>query len=211
MDTLATPGLDETQSSVGSTDEKERKPMKIRSVLLSFALLAAGVSRFAGAQEGMPPLPKPGPEHDVLKAQTGTWDATMEAWMQPGAPPMTSTGVETNTLLAGMWLITDFKGDFGGTPFQGHGILGFDAVKKKYVSTWVDSMSVGPSQGEATYDPAAKTMTGWMEGPDMTGHVSKMKNVSEQKDPDTRVFTMFMPGPDGKDVPGMRITYKRRK
>jgi hypothetical protein len=30
-------------------------------------------------------------------------------------------------------------------------------------------------------------------------------------DPDTRVFTMSMPGPDGKDMEMMKITYKRRK
>jgi hypothetical protein len=35
--------------------------------------------------------------------------------------------------------------------------------------------------------------------------------VTEYKDPDTRVFTMYFPGPDGKEAPGMRITYKRRK
>jgi hypothetical protein len=186
--------------------------MKMRLAVLCVALAAAGLdASFAQEGAGMPQMPKPGHDQEVLKAQVGTWDATIESWMQPGAPPMTSTGVETNTLLAGLWLITDFKGEFFGTPFLGHGILGFDAGKKKYVSTWVDSMSPGPSVGEATYDEAAKTMTGWMEGPDMTGRVSRMNNVSEQKDPDTRVFTMYMTGPDGKQTPGMRITYRRRK
>ena len=37
----------------------------------------------------------------------------------------------------------------------------------------------------------------------MTGKVQKMKAVAEYKDGDTRVFTMCMPGPDGKEAPGM--------
>ena len=52
---------------------------------------------------------------------------------------------------------------------------------------------------ESTYDAAAKTMTGWMEGPDMTGKVTKMKSVVDYKNADTRVFTMYGPGPDGKE------------
>jgi hypothetical protein len=38
-----------------------------------------------------------------------------------------------------------------------------------------------------------------------------MKAVTQMKDDDTRVFTMYAKGPDGKEAPTMRITYKRRK
>jgi hypothetical protein len=163
------------------------------------------------AAQGMPPMPKPGPEHDVLKTDVGAWDATVESWMAPGQPAMVSKGTETNTLLGGMWLVTEFKGDFMNMPFAGHGVMGYDANKKKYVSTWVDSMSTGLMLGEASYDPATKTMTGWVEATDPSGKPQKMKETSEHKDPDTRVFTMYMTGPDGKEMPGMRITYKRKK
>jgi len=165
----------------------------------------------AAAAPAMPPLPKPGPEQEILKMQEGNWDAVVESWMAPGQPPVTTKGSETNTMLGGLWLVSDFKGEFMGTPFQGHGVLGWDAVKKKYVNTWVDSMSVGLTTGEATYDGSKKVLAGWMEGPDMTGKVMKMNELSEQKDADNRVFTMSVPGPDGHDVPIMRITYKRRK
>jgi hypothetical protein len=163
------------------------------------------------AQQGAPPLPKPGPEHEVLKQDVGTWDATVEM-MEPGKPPAVSKGVETVSLIeGGLWTITDFKSTMMGAPFHGHGTNGFDPVKKKYVSTWVDSMSAGIYLGEATYDPKTKTLKGRMEGPDPTGNPMKMNQTVEWKDPDSRVFTMFMPGPDGKDVPTMRISYKRRK
>ena len=186
--------------------------------VLSGALALLAVAFGAAAQEkpasppGMPPMPKPGPEHAVLKADVGTWDATVEMIVPPGAPvPPPSKGTETNSLVGDMWLVTDFKGDMMGMPFAGHGIAGWDSVKKKYVSVWTDNMSPALMTGESTYDAGKKTMTGYMEGPDMSGKVSKMKATTEWKDTDTRVFTMYATGPDGKEVPTMRITYKRRK
>jgi hypothetical protein len=98
-----------------------------------------------------------------------------------------------------------------GQTFEGHGVAAYDPAKKKYVGSWTDSMSTGLSVSEATYDAAAKTSTGWMEGPDMTGNVMKMRSTVEYPDTDHRVFTMYSTGPDGKETPGMRITYTRRK
>jgi hypothetical protein len=160
------------------------------------------------------PMVKPGPEHELLKKDVGTWDATVENLLPPppGAPAAkTSKAVETNKMIGGLWLVTDFKSQMMGQPFQGHGTTGYDTNKKKYVGTWVDSMSTGLMVGESTYDPATKTVTGFMEGTDpATGKPTKMKMVTEYKGDDARVFTMYMTGPDGKEAPSMRITYKRR-
>jgi len=67
------------------------------------------------------------------------------------------------------------------------------------------------SVGESTWDPAKKQLTGWMEGPDMTGNVMKMRAVVDYKDTSSRVFTGYSTGPDGKEMQTMRITYTRRK
>jgi len=173
-------------------------------------ILAAG---WAAAQAPAMPMPKPGPEHAILKQDVGTWDATVEMFMAPGAPPMVSKGVETNNMgCGGLCLITDFKGEMApGQAFYGHGVTTWDPAKKKYVGSWTDSMSAGLGIGESTYDAARKTVTGWMEGPDMTGKVVKSKSLVEYKDADTRVFSMYQAGPDGKEMLGMKISYKRRK
>jgi hypothetical protein len=97
-----------------------------------------------------------------------------------------------------------------GAPFHGHGTSAWDPAKKKYVGTWTDSMSAGISVGESIYDPATKTVTGWMEGPDMTGKVVKSKAVGQYKDANNRVFTLYTIGPDGKEVPSMKITYTKK-
>jgi hypothetical protein len=187
----------------------------VRSARFVAALLVLGATARPAAQSGgqqAPPTPKPGPEHAVLKMDVGTWDAVVEITPGPGAPAMTSKGVEVNTLgCGGLCLVTEFKADIMGTPFQGHGLATWDAAKKKYVGSWTDSMSAGLLLGESTYDPANRKWTGSMEGPDMTGKVTKTRSVVEWVGPNERVFTMYSPGPDGKDVAGMKITYTRRK
>jgi hypothetical protein len=184
----------------------KRTPFPAATALLAFALAAA-----VTAQE-MPPLPKPGPEHEVLMKDVGTWDATVEMFAAPGAPASVSKGTETVSMLGGFWQVTRFKSEMMGQPFEGMGTTGFDPAKKKYVGTWVDSMTPGLSTSEGSYDPATQTFTGMMEGPDMTGKVTRMRETVEWKDPDTRVFTMYAPkAADGKEPVAMRITYKRRK
>jgi len=188
------------------------------AVVLALAGLTMAQDKPAGAPQ-MPPLPKPGPEHAMFKEGAGTWDAKVESFMVPGAPPSVSSGVETARLFCrGLCLISDFKGSFvmgpPSTPptvFEGHGTETYDKAKKRYVGSWTDSMSTGLMTSESTYDAATKTMTGWMEGPDMEGKVSKMKSTVIMKDPNTRVFSMYNVGADGKESLGMRITYTRRK
>ena len=184
--------------------------MRNLGTLVVVCAAIVGLATVAAAQE-MPPLPKPGPEHAIFKDVAGTWDAKVETWMGPGEPAV-STGVETERIgCGGLCLISDFEGVFMGQTFEGHGTDTWDPQKGKYVGSWTDSMSTGLSVSESSYDPATKTMTGWMEGPDMTGTVTKMKSVSTMKNPDTRVLEMYNMGAEGKETLGMRITYTRKK
>ena len=58
-------------------------------------------------------------------------------------------GVQTNTMQqGGLWQIIDFKDDTGG--FVGHGVAGYDPMKKKFVSVWVDNMGTALSPAEGT-------------------------------------------------------------
>ena len=174
--------------------------------------IALGVATSTRAQD-MPPMPKPGPEHALLKMDEGTWDAVVEISGPPGAPAMTSKGVEVNTIgCGGLCLITDFKGDMmPGVAFHGHGTTTYDPVAKKYVGSWTDSMSAGLAISEATYDPATKKLASTMEARDMSGAMVKSRGASEYMGADQRVMTMFAPTPDGKEMQTMRITYTRRK
>jgi hypothetical protein len=172
-------------------------------------LAAVSVSLFAIAAPAFtqPPMPQPGPEHEMLKKDVGTWDASIEMFMPSGGQAEVSKGTDTVSMMGGFWQLSEFKAEMMGQAFEGRGATTYDPSKKKYVGTWIDTMLPGYYTMEATYDPATKTMTSTMEGFDPLGQVTRSKATTEWKDPDTRVFSMY--GPDGKL--GMRITYKRRK
>ena len=177
------------------------------SMLIGTCLVVPAVAAAQG-----PPTVTAGPEHAILKEDVGTWDAAVELMMPgpAGAPP--SKGVEVSVLgCNGLCLVTDFKGEMMGAPFQGHGVATWDGAQKKYVGSWTDSMSPGLGITESTWDAAKKTMRGTMDTPDGQGGRVKLRSEVQYMADGKRVFSMFMPGPDGKEMQTMRITYTRRK
>jgi hypothetical protein len=149
--------------------------------------------------------PKPGPEHEKLKKFEGTWDGTVTLG---GAE---SKGTATYKMgLGGFWLTLDFRGEFGGEKFEGRGTTGYDPIKKKYTSIWVDSMSPSIMFMEGAFNKDGTMYTETGEGPGMDGKPVKMKSVYEFKDKDTILFTMYNVQ-DDKDQESFKITYKRKK
>jgi len=184
-------------------------PVRGFVLVITFGMLAA-----TGVVAQMPELPKPGPEHAILAKDAGTWDAVIEMGGIGGAPPMTSKGVEVGTVgCGGLCLVVEFNAELmPGMPFAGRGLTIYDGKKKKYVGSWSDSMSGTLQISESTYDPAAKSITGWMEGTDPgSGAIVKTRAVTAYPDDDHRVMTMFVNGPDGKEMQTMKISYTRRK
>jgi hypothetical protein len=151
-----------------------------------------------GAQEP----PKPGPEHQLLKKQEGTWDTTMKAG------GMTFKGVVTYKMeLGGLWLVGSMESDLMGQKFFGKSLDTYDPGKKKYVGIWCDSMSTTPMLMEGGFDKDQKlVMIG--DGVGMDGKPAKWKSVSAMKDNDTVVMSMYVG--DAKE-PMFTITYKRKK
>lgn len=167
----------------------------------------------AAQKEAAPQIPKPGPEHAVLAKEQGAWDATVEIRMgPPGTQPHLSGGIETSKICCGgLWLVKDFKSDPSFPPFQGHGVVGYDPAMKKYISMWVDSEVTHPMMTEGTYDPMGKTMMMRGEAVGMDGKKMAFREVTVWKDDNTRQFTMYLQGADGKESPGLLISYTRKK
>jgi hypothetical protein len=154
------------------------------------------------AQEGPA---KPGPEHERLKKFEGQWDATVSF---AGGESKATASYKLG--LGGFWLQHHFKGEFAGAPFEGRGLTGYDPRKKKYISTWADSMEPNLLLMEGNFDKDGKTYTENGESPGMDGQLQKLKSIFEFKGEDEIVFTMYKVA-DGKDQQMMRITYKRQK
>ena len=157
------------------------------------SLIVASSNLFAQAPQS------PGKEHEELKALEGVWDAAMK--MADGSE--VKAECDYKMTCGGMWLASDFQGDFGGLKFHGKGLDGFDATKKEYVSIWVDSMSGSPMMMTGKKEGKITTMMG--EGPGPYG-VAKYKTVTNQESNDKMMFQMFTVS-DGKDVEVMTITY----
>jgi len=177
--------------------------MRRVSTMTAALLVVAVAARLSGQQ---PELPKPGPEHEHLKQLEGVWDATVHSKDGDSKGTMTS-----KMALGGLWLLDHFQGDLGGgMKFEGRGGTSYDAAKKKYVSVWIDSMITSPLISEGSYDSVKKTMTmvGNMQTPD--GKTMKMTMTTRRLDADNMVFTITSPGPDGKDMEMMKISYKRQ-
>lgn len=138
-----------------------------------------------------PELPKPGPEYDVLQSEVGKWNVEIKAFTGPGEPTV-SKGKETNRMLGGFWLLSDFHGSMMGLDFKGHGVYGYDAEQKKYVGTWRDSMSPNKMDVVGTYDKASQTMILEGMGPGTDGKPTKHILTTKYNSDGTRVLTMHM-------------------
>src|SRR4029450_8652344 len=108
---------------------------------------------------------KKGPTDEEMKAQMakakeGGGRGGSRSWMKPGDKPQQSSGTSSMAwVLGGRFLQQNFKGTWADQPFEGLGSLGYDKVKKEYVSVWMDSMSTALFQGAGQYDPATKTLS----------------------------------------------------
>lgn len=201
--------------------------MRTRSLFVALALVLVVGS--AGADEkdkkaaGQPmdekammemwaKLSTPGESHKALEPMVGSWNTKVTSWMQPGAPPMSSTGTsETRWTMGNRFVEQRFNGSFMDQPFEGLGYTGYDNIKKKYVGTWMDSMGTSIMYMTGTGDPSGKTMnfSGTMEDP-MTGKPMTVTSVTKVMDNNKHTFEMWSPGPDGKPFKMMEIEYTRK-
>lgn len=157
-------------------------------------------------------FPQPTEAHELLAREAGVWEASTKSWMAPGAPPEESTGVETNQMLGGFWLVSEFQGDMGGVPFTGRGQIGYDPETGDYVMTWIDSMAPKLFQCAGSYDETTRTLTFVGEGTDfMTGEAKRMK-LATRYDGDDRKHFEIHEAPVGSDEwrKSMEIDYVRR-
>ncbi len=156
----------------------------------------------------------PGPEHAWMNGHTGTWVCDSVAqWMDPSQPPSYSKATDVVTVaMNGLYQMSDFSSNMMGMEMKGHGIMGYDKMKKKFVLSWIDNLGSGIVRMEGTYDEASKTltMTGKQSDPGMKKETD-MKQVMKFHDDDSYTMTMYGTGHDGKEAKFMEGTFKRTK
>lgn len=176
----------------------------------AFALLlisfAAASTAFAVDPPQPPPVEK---EHKWLAQLAGEWETAAEAMIEPGKPPMKCTGTENARMIGNHWIVSEINNkEFGMTGIM---TVGYDPAKKKFIGTWVDSMSNHMWKYEGSLDETGKILTLEAEGPNMAepGKMAKYRDVTEVKSKDHKVLTSSILM-DGKWVQFMTMDAKRK-
>lgn len=163
-----------------------------------------GIAVILGSSVASAQLETPTKEHELLKKLAGDWDVVMHIMGQE------MPGKEHNELVSGdLWLTTTFKADMGGSMFEGHGILGYDKAKKKYVSVWVDPSRTDMDMTESSIEGTTRVGSTMMMG--MTGEKVKTKVVEDMPNDNKRILTFNQTDQNGKEMEMMRIVYTRAK
>ncbi len=180
---------------------------------------AAGQPNEAEMMAKMMELAKPGENHTFMQNNlVGTWTATVKMWMDPSLPPSVTTGKSvTKAVMGGRYFITEHTGKMempgpDGKPqamdFNGMATDGYDNVKKKFVSTWIDNMGTMIVMMEGTYDKPSRTLTYTTEFEMMPGMKTKARQVVKFVNHIEHVMEWYEDR-GGKEVKTMEITYKR--
>lgn len=151
-----------------------------------------------------------GEPHAKLATAAGTYDLSIKSWHGPGEPNVETGTATRRMILDGRVMLEDVQSKAMGQPFTGTGMTGYDNVTGKYWATWNDTMSTGlmVSEGDCDADGAC-TFTGSWNDPVTKGRITS-RMTSRWTSPTTEVFSMYVPGPDGKEMQMMEITYTKR-
>jgi hypothetical protein len=158
--------------------------------------------------------------HKLLAASVGSWSYVVKMWMDPKGAPTESTGTATRkAVMDGRYVTGDYSGNFKmpgpdgkmkDMKFQGMSMDGYDNVKQKFISGWVDNMGTGIYITEGTYDASTKTITYTGEWEMMPGMKSKVRELIKLTDKDHMSLEMFEDRGQG-DMKTMEINYTRKK
>lgn len=166
-------------------------------------------------------LAKPGENHKLLEGLAGTWSYKVKWWTSPDAPPAESSGTTRSKLaMDGRYLLSEHSGKMSmpgpdgkmmDMNFKGMGTDGYDNVKKKFVSSWIDNMGTSIIMMEGKYDPAANTITYTGEEEMTPGTKTKVRQVLKITDHDHHVIEFYEDHGTGTETKTMEIVSTRSK
>ena len=181
---------------------------------------AAGQPNPQEMMKQMMEMSKLNENHKLLADMNGNWNYAIKMWMNPdpNAKPQESKGTATRkSAMGGRYVMMDVTGKMQmpaedgkmkDMQFKGMAVEGYDNVKKKFVSSWVDNMGTGIAYSEGTYDPASKTLTYTSEMEMMPGMKTPVREVLKIADKDHMMLEWYETR-GGQEKKTMEIAYTR--
>ena len=167
----------------------------------------------AAAMKAWQDFMTPGEVHRMMAGWDGEWTTTNKMWMEPGAPPQTTTGTCVNKmLLGGRYQESRFSTTAMNMPFEGIGTTAYDNAKKQFVTTWVDNMGTGIMMLRGSWNAASKSMTlsGTCTDPS-SGKDMKVREVYTIQDDNNQLMEMWMTDPKTKkEFKSMEVAFRRK-
>lgn len=200
--------------------DKAEKPAAaaITSAAATDAKVSAQKPDDAEMMAKMMELSKLNDNHKLLAAMAGNWSYTVKMWMDPKGNPSESTGTAVRkAVMDGRFVTGDYSGKFKmpgadgkmkDMNFKGMSMDGYDNVKQKFVSGWVDNMGTGIMLCEGTYDASTKTFTYTGEFEMMPGMKCKIREVIKNTDKDHMSMEYYEDRGQG-EMKSMEINYIR--
>ena len=179
----------------------------------SFLSVAMAIAVCSVACAQMPEFPAPEKEHAFLKKFAGRWTTQSDCVMGPGLPPMKMTSTINARMIGEFWVVSEVNNSSMGKKVTALQTIGFDATKKRYVGTWIDSMLGHLWHYTGSVDPTGQILTLEAEGPNfMTGKGTTIfRDIYEFKSDDHILATSLAKDENGKWVQFVTAHSKRQK
>src|SRR5437016_14428642 len=175
-------------------------PTSVTSPAVSAPATTTASPNEAEMMKQMMELAKLNENHKLLAELAGSWSTSVKM-MEPGKEPTVSKGSVTyKSIMNDGYVIGDQSGsmkmpgadgkmkDF---TFKGMSVDGYDNVKQKFTSSWMDNMGTGIMTMEGTYDPATKTFTYTGEMEMMPGMKTHVRSVVHPTDKNHHTFEWY--------------------
>jgi Protein of unknown function (DUF1579) len=181
----------------------------MRNVAIAAVVILSSAEPATSRAQEDPRKPAATKAHEWLLQFVGEWESEADSG-KPGQPKVT----EKAHMLGGLWLVSETKVQFADKPpMLGMLTIGYDPEKKKYVGTWIDSMTSYLWKYEGTVDSNGKALTLATEGPNpmAPGKLFAFQDVHEFTDSGHKVMTSSMRDANGKWHPFQVVKFRRKK
>jgi len=181
-----------------------------RAALIAATLCLIGVPSLR-AQE--PQLPPPEAAHKWLDQLVGEWTTESTA-VAPNGEEFKCQGKATAKSLGGYWVIITIDTQMGDDVMRGVMTVGYDPKSKKYVGTWVDSMTSYLWKYEGKLDESGKILPLEAAGPNMlvpdSDKLLTYRDTLEIKSKDHFVLSGSVEASPGNWVTFMTMNFNRK-